>query len=236
MLIAFLQKQSLIEYPGKISAVIFLARCNLRCVFCYVPHLVLPQKINKIKPISQKEIFSFLKERRNFLEAVAITGGEPTLNKELPDFLKKIKKLGYFVELETNGTNSQMLEILISKRLIDYVAMDIKHALEYKKYREITGGVLTKKAFKEILSSIQLLLKEKIEYEFRTTLLKEFHQKEDILDICQKIKGARRYLLQNFSKNETISKRTFTPFPQEEIEEIIREGKEFVNIQFRQYL
>jgi pyruvate formate lyase activating enzyme len=113
MKILGLQKQSLIEYPGRISAVIFLGGCNLRCVFCYVPHLILPEEIKKQKEISQRKIFSFLKEREKFLEAVAITGGEPTLNKDLPDFISKIKKMGYLIELETNGTNPKMLNRLI---------------------------------------------------------------------------------------------------------------------------
>lgn len=236
MIIAGLQKQSLIEYPGRISAVIFLAGCNLRCQFCYVPHLVLPEKIKEIKSIPEKEIFSFLRERKKFLEAVAITGGEPTINEELPIFIKKIKKLGYLVELETNGTNPEMLKNLIGKKLIDYVAMDIKHDLIFEKYNEIVGGVLTKKLFTNILKSIKILISSKVDYEFRTTIMKEFHKKEDILGICKKIRGAKVYYLQNYQKNDTISKKTFTPFNEKEIEEIIKEGQKFVNIKFRKYL
>lgn len=236
MKIAGLQKQSLIEYPGRISAVIFLAGCNFRCQFCYVPHLVLPQKIKKIDPIPEKKIFSFLKERKGFLEAVAISGGEPTINKELFSFLKKIKKMGYLIELETNGTNSKILEKLIKEKLVDYVAMDIKHNLEFGKYNEIVGGVLTKELFFEIKNSIKILISGRVDYEFRTTIIKEFHKKEDILEICKNIQGARVYYLQNFQKNETISKKVFTPFKQEEIEEIIKQAQKFVNVKFRNYL
>ena len=236
MIVAHLQKQSLIEYPGKISAIVFLAKCNLRCAFCYVPHLVLPQKIKKIKPIRERKIFSFLRERKKFLDAVVISGGEPTINRELPEFIKKIKKLSYLVGLETNGTNSKMLKFLINKKLVDYVAMDIKHDLIFEKYRTICGKTLTKKSFSEIQNSIEILLSAKIDYEFRTTIMKEFHKKEDILKICHKIKGAKIYWLQNYQKNETISKKNFTPFDEKEIEEIIKEGQKILNIKFRKYL
>jgi pyruvate formate lyase activating enzyme len=237
MKILGLQKQSLIEYPGKISAVVFLGKCNLRCVFCHVPQLVLPEEIEKQKKVPQKEIISFLKERKNFLEAVAVTGGEPTINKDLPDFVKKIKKLGYLVELETNGTNPEMLKYLIEKKLIDYVAIDIKHRLDnFEKYKEITGWVLIKEMFENIKKSVKILLSEKVDYEFRTTIMKEFHKKEDILEICKEIQGAKIYYLQNYQKNQTISGKTFTPFEEKEIEEIVKEGQKFVNIKYRKYL
>jgi len=238
MKIAFLQKQSLIEYPGKISAVIFMAGCNLRCVFCYVPHLVLPERIKELKPIPEKEIFSFLKERKGFLEAVAISGGEPTLNPELPEFIGKIKKLGYLVELETNGTNFEMLKKLVEEKLIDYVATDIKHKFEFEKWYEITGRVLTKELFENIRKSINFLLEGKIDYELRTTLIKEFHKKEDIIEICKSIKKAKVYYLQNYEKTESgaVSGKTFTPFSEEEIKEIIEEGKKYANVKARPYL
>jgi pyruvate formate lyase activating enzyme len=237
MKILGLQKQSLIEYPGRISAVVFLGGCNLRCQFCYVPHLVLPEEIEKQKEISQREFFSFLKERKNFLEAIAITGGEPSLNKDLPDFIKKIKKLGYLVELETNGTNPKMVKYLIDKKLVNYIAMDIKHRLDrFEKYKEITGGVLTKEMFENIKKSVKILISEKVDYELRTTIMKEFHKKEDILEICKEIQGAKVYYLQNYQKNHTISGKTFTPFEEKEIEEIVKEGQKFVNIKYRKYL
>ena len=237
MKILGIQKQSLIEYPDKISTVIFLGGCNLRCSFCYVPHLVLPEEIEKQKEISQKEIFSFLKERRNFLEAVAVSGGEPTLNRDLPDFIKKIKELGYLVELETNGTNSEMLKYLIDKKLVDYVAMDIKQRLDdFKKYKEITGGVLTEEMFENIKESFKTLISRKIDYQLRTTIMKEFYKKEDILEICKEIQGAKIYYLQNYQKNNTISGKNFTPFEEKEIEEIVREGQKFTNVKFRKYL
>jgi pyruvate formate lyase activating enzyme len=237
MKILGLQKQSLIEYPGRISAIVFLGGCNLRCQFCYVPHLVLPEEIEKQKEISQREFFSFLKERKNFLEAVSISGGEPTINKDLPNFIRKIKELGYLVELETNGTNPEMLKYLIEEKLIDYVATDVKHRLEnFEKYKEITGWVLTKEMFENIKKSVKILISSKVDYEFRTTIMKEFHKKDDILEICREIKGAKVYYLQNYQKNHTISGKTFTPFDEKEIEEIVKEGQKFVNIKYRKYL
>ena len=238
MKILGLQKQSLIEYPGKISAVIFLGGCNFRCHFCHVPTLVLPELIETQNEISQEEILSFLEKRKTFLEAVSITGGEPTLNKDLPDFIKKIKSLGFLVQLETNGTNPEMLRKLIEEKLIDYAAMDIKHRLDsFEKYNEITGFKLTKELFENIKESIKILLSNKVDYQFRTTLIKEFHQKEDILEICKEIQGAKIYYLQNYQKeNKTISGNIFTPFKEEEIEEIIKDCKNLVNIRYRKYL
>jgi len=237
MKILGLQKLSLIEYPDRISAVIFLGGCNLRCQFCYVPHLVLPEEMKRQKEISQEEIFSFLNERKNFLDAVAITGGEPTINKDLPDFIKKIKEIGYLVELETNGTNPEMVRFLIDSNLVDYVAIDIKHRLDnFEKYKEITGGVMTKEMFENIKKSIEILISGKIDYQFRTTITKEFHKKEDLLEICKEISGAKIYYLQNYFKNKTISGKTFTPFEEKEIEEIIKEGQKFVNVKYRKYL
>ena len=237
MKILGLQKQSLIEYPGKVSAVIFLGGCNLRCSFCYVLHLVLPELIEKQKEIPQSKVFSFLRERKNFLDAVAVSGGESTLNKDLPDFIEKIKKLGYLVELETNGTNPKMLKFLIDKKLVDYVAMDVKHRLnDFKKYKEITGGVLKKEMFENIKKSVKILLSGKVNYEFRTTIMKEFHKKEDILEICKEISKAKIYYLQNYQKNSTVSGKTFTPFEEKEIEEIVKEAKSFCNIHYRKYL
>ena len=222
MIIAGLQKQSLIEYPGRISAIIFLAGCNLRCQFCYVPHLVLPEEIKKIKPISENKIFSFLKERKGFLEAVSISGGEPTLNPQLPKFIEKIKNLKYLVELETNGTNPKMLKELIDKRLVDYVAMDIKHQLVFEKYNEITGKVLTKKTFKSIKESIGILLEGKVDYEFRTTLVPSLIDKKDIFEIAQWISGAKKYYLQNFRPQKTIDPifEKIKPYPEKYLLEI----------------
>ena len=126
MTIGGLQKLTLIDYPGKIACTVFLFGCNFKCPWCYNPELVLPEKIKKQTGISEKEFFNFLENRKGLLQGVVICGGEPTINQDLPKFIKKIKKMGYAVKLDTNGSNPKMLKELISKKLIDYVAMDIK--------------------------------------------------------------------------------------------------------------
>ena len=138
MIIGGLQKLTLIDYPGKIAATVFFIGCDFRCPFCYSPELVLPEKIKKQPRISEKEFFEFLKEKKGLLEGIVLCGGEPTINSDLPKFIKKIKKNGYAVKLDTNGSFPEMLRYLIDKKLIDYVALDIKAPRE--KYEKVTGG------------------------------------------------------------------------------------------------
>lgn len=237
MKIVQVQKQSLIEYPGKISAVIFLAGCPLRCPWCYVPQLVLPERIQKLPEIPQEKVFAFLEERRGFLEGVAISGGEATINPKLPDFVKRIKKMGYEIELETNGTNPEMLEYLIKNKLIDYAAMDLKQRFVFEKWYKVTGNVLTREMFEKIKKSVGIILKNRIDYQFRTTLVKEFHKKEDIVEIAKEIRRAKVYYLQNYEKTEeTVSGRQFTPFKEEEILDIAKEAQRYANVKVRRYL
>ena len=126
MIIGGLQKTTLIDYPGKIAATVFLSGCNFLCPWCYSAELVLEEKIKLQPKISEKELFDFLKQRKGLLEGIVICGGEPTIQKDLPNFLEKIKNLGFLVKLDTNGSNPEMLEYLIKNKLVDYVAMDIK--------------------------------------------------------------------------------------------------------------
>jgi len=200
MQIGGLQKLTLIDFPGKIACTVFCLGCNFRCGFCYNSSLVLPEKIKFQPKISQKEFFNFLKERKNFLEGVCLGGGEPTIYDDLPNFIKKIKKMGYFVKLDTNGSNPKMLKFLIDKKLVDYIAMDIKVPKE--KYNIVCGRKIN---IKDIEESIQILKEGKVDYEFRTTVIPTFHQKEDILKIFQWIKPAKKYFLQNFLSKTTIN-------------------------------
>jgi len=200
MEIGGLQKLTLIDYPGRIAATVFLIGCDFRCPFCYSPELVLPEKIKNQPRIPEKDFFDFLKERKGLLEGVVICGGEPTIHKELPDFCGKIKKLGYLVKLDTNGSNPEMLKRLINKKLIDYVAMDIKAPKE--KYSEAAG---VKVDIKKIEESINVLKNNKIDFEFRTTVVPNFHKKEDILKIAQWIGPAKKYYLQNFRPEKTLN-------------------------------
>ena len=234
MRIGGFQKLSLLDYPGKLSAIIFTLGCNFRCPFCYVPHLVLPEMMKKIKEIPVEYVLTYLKKRRRFLDAVVVSGGEATIHSDLPDFLKQIKSMGYLVALETNGSNNRMLRQLISDGLVDYVEMDLKAPLEFNKYNRAVGGVLTEEAFKNIRESVEMLLASSIDYEFRTTLVRELHTKEDILEICRSIEGAKRYYLQNFRRTGLyVGGMELTPFKEKEIKEILEVGRRFVNITYR---
>ena len=234
MRIGGFQKLSLLDYPGKLSAIVFTIGCNFRCPFCYVPHLVLPEVIEKSGEIPVNYVFSYLEKRRNLIDAVVITGGEPTIHNDLPVFIRKLKSMGFLVALETNGSNFGMLRQLIDDKLIDYVEIDIKAPLTFEKYNRAVGYVLTPKIFENVKSSVNLLLKSSIDYEFRTTLVKELHTKEDILEICKSIRGARRYYLQNLKRTGFfVGGKELTSFNEEEIMEILNEGRKIVNVIYR---
>jgi len=220
MKIGGLQKLTLIDYPGKLAATVFLIGCNFRCPWCYNPELVLPEKIKKQTKISEKEFFNFLKSRKGLLEAVTICGGEPTINRDLPKFVKKIKKLGYLIKLDTNGSNPQMLKKLIDNNSIDYVAMDVKFPKE--RYPKI----------KDIEESIGVLKENKVDYEFRTTVVPTLLDKKDILEITKWISGAKKYCLQNFRPEKTIDPKfeKIKPYPEKYILEIQRAISPFFDI------
>jgi pyruvate formate lyase activating enzyme len=233
MRIGGFQKLSLVDYPGKISSIIFTIGCDFRCPFCYVPQLVLPEKIKEVKEIQEEYVFSYLEKNKKFLDAVVITGGEPTIYNDLPKFIEKLKALNFLVALETNGSNFQMLKQLVEKKLVDYVAMDIKTRLDFESYNRVVGNVLTKEMFENVKKSIEYLLKTE-SYEFRTTIVKEFHAKEDIIEICKAIKGAKVYYLQNLKSDvELICGKKLTPFNEKEIEEIVNKGRKFANVSYR---
>ncbi|HUW71708.1 MAG TPA: anaerobic ribonucleoside-triphosphate reductase activating protein [Candidatus Humimicrobiaceae bacterium] len=221
MEIGGLQRTTLIDFPGRIAATIFLCGCNFRCPWCYSSELVLPEKIKKQPKITEKEFFKFLESRKELLEGVVVCGGEPTINKDLPDFVREIKSLGFLVKIDTNGSNPQMLKNLIDKKLIDYVAIDIKGP--QKKYSQLTG---IKADIKEIQKSIDILKEDKVDYEFRSTIVPSLHTKEDVIEMARWISGAKRYYLQNFRSEKTIDPNfeKIEPYPQEfllEIQKII---------------
>ncbi len=203
MKIAGLMKQTLVDYPGEIAAVIFTQGCNLRCPFCHNGHLVTkPGKLaNEYMPV--EEVLEFLDKRQGFLDALVITGGEPTLHHDLPALIKQVKELGYLVKLDTNGTNSVMLDFLLKNALVDYVAMDIKAPLELKAYQAACGN-LSREDFFNIRNSINLLLNAKIKTEFRSTVIPGLHAEEDIVEIARYIKGAKLYSIQQFNPEVTL--------------------------------
>lgn len=195
-------KQSLVDYPGEIAAVLFTRGCNLRCPFCHNPDLLVKPKI-MVKPVDIEEALAFLIQRRGFLDGVVISGGEPTLNEELAQDIRRIKSLGFLVKLDTNGSNPIMLQGLLSQGNLDYVAMDIKAPLEYRKYKEACGK-LSSEEFFCIRSSVQLLKNAEINVEFRTTVVPALHTPEDIEAIARYIEGASLYTLQQFNPRVTL--------------------------------
>lgn len=190
MKIGGLQKTSLIDYPGRISAIVFTQGCNFRCPYCHNPELVDPTKYGPVLP--EAEVLSFLERRRGKLEAVTVTGGEPTLHADLEEFLQQIKKMGYLVKVDTNGSNPAMLERLIRGRCVDYLAMDLKGPLH--KYRQITN---TEVDAAKILRSIELIASSGIDHEFRTTVVRSQLDQEDLIATAKLLKRGL-YVLQPY--------------------------------------
>jgi pyruvate formate lyase activating enzyme len=190
-------KISLIDYPGKISSVVFTKGCPFRCPYCHNKDLVLENPKNKVL---ESQIFNFLKERKGKIDAVVISGGEPTIQEDLLEFIKKIKTLGFLVKLDTSGINPEVIEELLKNNLLNYIAMDIKNSFE--KYKKTIKAPFDPKRIKE---SINLIINSSIDYEFRTTLVDELHKEEDILKMAKKIKGAKLYVLQEFIPNNTLN-------------------------------
>ena len=205
MQIGGLQKLTLIDYPGKVACTVFLTGCNFRCPFCYSGELVIPERIEKQPKIPEKDFFDFLKKRMKLLDGVVLCGGEPTVNKDLVAFIKKIRELGYLIKLDTNGSNPDVLKKLIKAKLLDYVAMDIKAPQE--KYFEAVGlpKYMNDKIVKSINLSINILKESGLDFEFRTTIVPEMLEKEDIFKITKWIKPAPKYFLQNFRAEKTIN-------------------------------
>ena len=197
-----IQKTSLIDFPQKVAAIVFTQGCNFRCGYCHNPELL---EFSEKTDFDANCFFNFLKTRIGKLDGVVITGGEPTLQSDLYDFIKEIKALGFAVKLDTNGTNPVVTEKLLKENLLDYIAMDIKAPLE--KYREITDvNVDTKK----IKQSIKLIMNSFIDYEFRTTVLKSQLFFEDFNNIGEMIKGSKKYYLQKFQASKIYNKKLIT--------------------------
>jgi len=248
MRIAGLQKISLIDYPDKIATVVFTQGCNFRCPFCHNPELaghnppLIPPFVRGgadkvISPsvrggadnlhIDEKDFFKHLDERKGFIDGVCITGGEPLMQNDIADFIKKVKDIGLLVKLDTNGSYPDRLKSLIEQKLLDYIAMDIKNKLSVK-YSEASGVAVD---LEKIKKSIKLIMNSGLDYEFRTTVVKELHKKEDILGIVEYINGARKYVLQKFEIQDKIMDRRFKKYSSittEDVLELKRECEQFV--------
>ncbi len=198
MNIGGLQKMTLIDFPGVIAAVVFTQGCYFRCSYCHNPELVSQQKETTLQ---EEEVFSYLHDTKGFLDGVCITGGEPTLQKDLPEFIRKIRALGLRVKLDTNGTNPQMLRNLLQDKCLDYIAMDIKHNWEqYEQVVKIINPIL----LKNCEESFHLIQESHVDHEFRTTFFPGVLQEEDFLSIASHLKPGEKYFLQNIQRKKTL--------------------------------
>jgi pyruvate formate lyase activating enzyme len=186
MIIGGLEKLTLLDFPDKLAAIVFTKGCNFRCHYCYNPMLVWPKGSKALAlgekdiekgypPIREEDLFIFLKERQGKIDGVVITGGEPTLYADLPDFIRRIRALGYLIKLDTNGTNPEMLQSLINDKLIDYIAMDIKAA--WDKYETVVDVAVN---LDNLRKSVKIIMSSSVPYEFRTTLVPDLHHEVDI--------------------------------------------------------
>lgn len=196
MIISGFQKLTLLDFPGHTACTLFTSGCNMRCPFCHNTPLVTGEAGEEY---SEEEILSYLKKRQGILDGVAITGGEPLLHKDIGDFIRRIKALGYKVKLDTNGSKSERLQALTEEGLPDFIAMDIKNTPE--KY-ELTSG--SKIPYEEIAKSIEIIKSSGVPHEFRTTVVKEFHTEEDIISIAKMLGKSEKYYLQQFKDSGDI--------------------------------
>jgi pyruvate formate lyase activating enzyme len=234
MIIAGLEKLSLIDYPNHLSAIVFTQGCNFRCHYCYNPMLVLPQKANKGKygqegssHISEESLLSFLKDRRGKLNGVVITGGEPTLHKDLPNLIERIKKLGYDIKLDTNGTNPDLLKTLIEAKLLDYVAMDLKAPIS--SYKEVVKVELN---FLNIEKSAKMIRESGLDHEFRTTVAPQLITKEKIEEMGKFLQGADKWFLQKFkSETDLVNDKykNLETYTDNEMDDLVEIAKKYVN-------
>ena len=199
MKVTGIQKLTLLDYPGVVACTVFTAGCNFRCPFCHNAMLVLPEQIDD-ECLTDDEVFGFLKKRRGVLDGVAVTGGEPLLHADMPEFLARVKELGYKIKLDTNGSNTELLSEIVKNKLVDRVAMDIKNAPE--EYARTIG--LKSFDIAPVERSKEMLLRGDIDYEFRTTVVKGIHTKESLIGAAKWIKGAKKYYLQQFKDSGNL--------------------------------
>ena len=215
MLILGLQKTTLLDYPGKVASTIFTGGCNFKCPYCHNRDLVMPPA--DALAYSQEEIFEHLQAKKKVLDGVCITGGEPTLHKDLPEFISKIKELGLLVKLDSNGTNPDMVKELVREQLVDYIAMDIKHSKE--KYNTIAS--IAHFDINPIEETVEFLKEGIVDYEFRTTIMSECHDAPDIESIGKWLQGAKAYYLQSYRESEQVINPVFSPHSTETLQKFV---------------
>ena len=207
-------KTTLLDFPGHLASTVFTGGCNMRCPYCQNADLVLNPMSQPL--ISEEVVFDHIKKRKGIIEGVCITGGEPTLQADLEDFIKRLKELGVMVKLDSNGYRPEVLKRLMENGLLDYVAMDIKSSLD--DYHTVAGVKLDTSLIKE---SIDLLKNGPIDYEFRTTVVKELHSKETFEKIGELLSGAKQYFLQGYIDSERVIDRRFSSYTKEELETFV---------------
>lgn len=223
------EKLSMVDFPGHLCCAVFTGGCNFKCPFCQNSDLV---KMQNLREINQDEIFSYLSKRKGVIDSLCISGGEPTIYPDLEQFIVKIKSLGFLVKLDTNGTNYEMLKRLIEKNLVDYVAMDIKNSLS--SYGETAGTNFVD--LENIKKSVELLKTNLVDYEFRTTLVKQFHSTSTITEMANWLDGAKRIFLQHFVDNGTCLQKSLNEVEKQDAEKFLDILKNHVNhVELRGY-
>ncbi len=213
MNIAGLQKLTTSDFPGHLACIVFTQGCNLKCPYCQNSGLIPILTEFGNNSISEEEFFKFLEKRKNVLDGVVVTGGEPLIHSNINEFISKIKRIGYKVKLDTNGTNPELLKNLLDSNLIDYVAMDIKN--DFQNYARTVG--LENINTDNIKKSIDILKTSNIDYEFRTTITKEFHDEDSINNICEMIGRGTKYFIQNFEDSSNVINHDLHGFTLEEL-------------------
>ena len=221
MKICGIQKVTLLDFPGHVACTIFLGGCNFNCPYCHNSSLIRNNLADEI--LTKEELYEYLTRRKGLLDGVAITGGEPLLHNEIVYLIKSIKNLGYKVKLDTNGSFPEKLKQVIDEKLVDYVAMDIKNTLE--KY-PLTIGCNTD--ISKVTESINILINSDIEYEFRTTVVKDYHTIDDFHKIGEMIKGAKRYFIQSYKYQDSVRVKTLSTMTKEELQACLSTIKEYV--------
>ncbi|MBR6531777.1 MAG: anaerobic ribonucleoside-triphosphate reductase activating protein [Clostridia bacterium] len=220
MKICGFQKMTMLDYPGKVACTVFTGGCNFRCPFCHNASLV--TEIDESAMWDENEIIEYLYKRKGIIDGVCITGGEPLMQKDIAEFIAKVKETGLPVKLDTNGSYPEKLKALVADGLVDYVAMDIKNSLE--KYPVTVG--LDGYDIRKVEESLAFLLSDAVDYEFRTTVVKELHTADDIAAITQWIAGAKRYFLQGFVDSGNLIGNNLSAYTPQEMVEICTRAQE----------
>jgi pyruvate formate lyase activating enzyme len=226
MKIGGLQKLTLVDYPGKVAATVFLIGCNFKCPFCQNPELVDPKKIKEQPEISEEEFFAFLDSKKGLIDGICITGGEPTIQPDLMDFIRKIKDKRFLIKLDTNGSVPEVLNKLVNEHLVDFLAMDIKTSLD--KYEKATR---VKFDLEKVNESIDLIKNSGVDYEFRTTVVPGLVEKEDIEEIGKWLNGVKKIALQQFQNKKVLDKKfeKIQPYSEEALKVFKKILEKYIN-------